>query len=370
MFDGDDLRQGGAASCTCCAGLLGDEAWWKGIRGYVAEHKFQVVETDDFRKAMEAASGKDLKWFFDQWVYKAGHPELKVRWRYEDADKTVRVKVEQTQKRRRPDAAVPPADDAGDHRGRRQDAGSIPIVIDGAVAGVRHPGRDQAEDGPDRPAGLADQGARLREVGRGEPLPARACRRACWAGWTRPGRWPASGQGQPGISPGPVRGLEAGEEPSPARRQIVELMGNGDEAFRAALLEAAGDPEARVRVAAIDGLARLKHDDATEAILRAAWNNPKEAYGARRAALRGLVAWKVEDAPKLLDAALKIPADRHTIAATALEILLETPGLPRPASWRRSTAGTASPPPCGPTALGTFPRLAKDDPALQDSSST
>ena len=88
----------GACVLHMLRGLLGDEAWWKGIRRYVAEHQFQVVETDDFRKAMEAASGKDLKWFFDQWVYKAGHPELKVRWRYEDDDKTVRVKVEQTQK--------------------------------------------------------------------------------------------------------------------------------------------------------------------------------------------------------------------------------------------------------------------------------
>src|SRR4029077_15739142 len=78
-------------------GLLGDQAWWKGVREYVAGHKGQVVETDDFRKAMETASGKDLKWFFDRWAHKAGHPELKVRWRYEDADKTVRVKIEQTQ---------------------------------------------------------------------------------------------------------------------------------------------------------------------------------------------------------------------------------------------------------------------------------
>ena len=96
MFDGVTYAKG-ACVLHALRGLLGDEAWWKGIRGYVAGHKFQVVETDDFRKAMEAASGKDLKWFFDQWVYKAGHPELKVRWHYEDADKTVRVKVEQTQ---------------------------------------------------------------------------------------------------------------------------------------------------------------------------------------------------------------------------------------------------------------------------------
>ncbi len=88
----------GACVLHVLRGLLGDEAWWKGIRRYVAAHQLQVVETDDFRKAMEAASGKDLKWFFDQWVYKAGHPELKVRWHYEDDDKTVRVQVQQTQK--------------------------------------------------------------------------------------------------------------------------------------------------------------------------------------------------------------------------------------------------------------------------------
>ena len=68
---------------------------------------------------------------------------------------------------------------------------------------------------------------------------------------------------------------------------MVALLGNGDESFRSALLDAARDPEARVRVAAIGGLARLKRDDTTEAILRAAWTNPKEAYGARKAALRG-----------------------------------------------------------------------------------
>ena len=105
----------------------------------MAEHQLQVVETDDFRKAMEAASGKDLKWFFDQWVYKAGHPELKVRWHYEDDDKTVRVRIEQTQKvdEQTPLFRLPTtleiAEDAGQHpddpdRDRRR------------LAGVRHPG--------------------------------------------------------------------------------------------------------------------------------------------------------------------------------------------------------------------------------------
>jgi aminopeptidase N len=96
MFGGMTYQKG-ACVLHALRGLLGDKAWWSGLRGYVADHKFRVVDTDDFRKSMEAASGKDLKWFFDQWLHKAGHPELKVRWHYEDADKTVRVKIEQTQ---------------------------------------------------------------------------------------------------------------------------------------------------------------------------------------------------------------------------------------------------------------------------------
>ena len=49
MFDGVTYAKGACVLHTL-RGLLGDEAWWKGIRGYVAAHKFQVVETDDFRR--------------------------------------------------------------------------------------------------------------------------------------------------------------------------------------------------------------------------------------------------------------------------------------------------------------------------------
>ena len=146
---------------------------------------------------------------------------------------------------------------------------------------------------------------------------------------------------------------------------MFELLCNGDEIFRAALIEAAKDPEARVRVAAIGGLAKLKRDDATEAILRAAWTNPKEAYGARKAALRGLVAWKVKDADELLADALKVTADHHSIAATALELMLETPG-----AKARELAALYSK--YGQPAVAAIhghrrvSALAKDDPALQD----
>src|SRR5208337_1811794 len=99
-----------------------------------------------------------------------------------------------------------------------------------------------------------------------------------------------------------------------------------DEAFRPALMEAAKDPVARVRVAALEGLAQLKHEAQSEAIFRAAWANPKEAYGARKTALGALYNWKVKDSEELLNSALKMPAGKHRLAASALEHLLEQPG--------------------------------------------
>jgi hypothetical protein len=115
----------------------------------------------------------------------------------------------------------------------------------------------------------------------------------------------------------------------------------------------------------LTGLARLKKDNASEALFRAAWANPKEAYGARKAALRGLVAVRVDDADSLLKGALKITVDNYSIAATALQLVLE-----KPAAGAREMAAIYSrygqPARLRSTAVGAFARLAKDDPALQD----
>ncbi len=73
----------------------------------------------------------------------------------------------------------------------------------------------------------------------------------------------------------------------------------------------------------------------------------------------------MEDAPKLLEDALKVPADRHAIAATALEILVakaDSRARELAALYSRYGQPTA----LRTTALGAFPRLAKDDPVLQD----
>ncbi len=76
---------------------VGDEAFWKAINTYLNRHKFGSVETADLQKAMEEASGKDLKWFFDQWVYGVGIPHLDVRQSWIPRSKTLRITVTQNQ---------------------------------------------------------------------------------------------------------------------------------------------------------------------------------------------------------------------------------------------------------------------------------
>ncbi len=49
--------------------LLGDQAFWDGIRVYTRAHAGQSVTTADLQKAMETSSSLDLAPFFAQWVY-------------------------------------------------------------------------------------------------------------------------------------------------------------------------------------------------------------------------------------------------------------------------------------------------------------
>ncbi len=78
-------------------GLLGDDKFWAGIRDYYRSYRGANASTDDFRRAMEGAAGVDLKWFFDQWLYRGGVPRISGNWRYDAGGKVVVVELHQTQ---------------------------------------------------------------------------------------------------------------------------------------------------------------------------------------------------------------------------------------------------------------------------------
>ncbi len=96
MFDGHAYPKGGSV-LHMLRGVLGDELFWKGINLYTRRNAFKAVETVDLRLAMEEVSGRDLTWFFEQWLYKAGYPEFQVRYAWDEAAKKVKVTVKQTQ---------------------------------------------------------------------------------------------------------------------------------------------------------------------------------------------------------------------------------------------------------------------------------
>ncbi|HEX2910885.1 MAG TPA: M1 family aminopeptidase [Chloroflexia bacterium] len=77
--------------------LLGEGNWWKSINHYVNQNRGRNVITADLERAVEEATGRNLQPFFEQWVYKAGYPAFKLDMTWDDATKTAKFSVAQTQ---------------------------------------------------------------------------------------------------------------------------------------------------------------------------------------------------------------------------------------------------------------------------------
>jgi len=57
--------------------LVGDQAFFRGLRSFYSTWRYKKAGTDDLRTAMEAASGQSLERFFDRWIYNADLPSLR-----------------------------------------------------------------------------------------------------------------------------------------------------------------------------------------------------------------------------------------------------------------------------------------------------
>ena len=96
VFD-SRIYQRGACILHMLRFVMGDSLFWEGMRHYVDLYQYQCVSTDDFRHAMEDAAGQDLGWFFDEWVYHAGYPELTVVPVFDSTASMLHLDVDQTQ---------------------------------------------------------------------------------------------------------------------------------------------------------------------------------------------------------------------------------------------------------------------------------
>ncbi len=74
--------------------LVGDDAFFRGLRRFYHVSRFRKAGTEDFRAAMEEEAHQPLERFFDRWIYGSSLPKLKLGYRVEGKD--VLLHVEQT----------------------------------------------------------------------------------------------------------------------------------------------------------------------------------------------------------------------------------------------------------------------------------
>jgi aminopeptidase N len=97
VFDTYAYPRGGAV-LHMLRTFLGEDNWWRSLNHYLTKHAHQPVETAQLRIAIEETTGQPMDWFFDEWVYKMGHPVFRVTQAYDQTKKELTLNVRQEQK--------------------------------------------------------------------------------------------------------------------------------------------------------------------------------------------------------------------------------------------------------------------------------
>ena len=91
------IYQKGAWVLHMLRALVGEDAYNAGVRTYYAAYKDANASTADFRRHIEEASGMELEWFFDQWLYQGGVVHLEGSWAVESGELTITLQQTQPQ---------------------------------------------------------------------------------------------------------------------------------------------------------------------------------------------------------------------------------------------------------------------------------
>lgn len=94
MFDSHSYPKGAVVLHTMRR-MLGDKPFFAGLKHYLSKHMHSPVDSHDLCMAMTEATGINLAPFFDQWIYKPGHPVIEYDWSY--ASGTITLNIRQTQ---------------------------------------------------------------------------------------------------------------------------------------------------------------------------------------------------------------------------------------------------------------------------------
>jgi aminopeptidase N len=87
----------GAAILHMLRGILGDEPFFGAMAYYLDKHEFSNVESRDLKIAIEEAVGRNLDWFFGDWITGGGHPIFEVEYHWLEDRKQIDLSVRQVQ---------------------------------------------------------------------------------------------------------------------------------------------------------------------------------------------------------------------------------------------------------------------------------
>ncbi len=317
MFDGHTYAKG-ALVLHMARFLLGDEGWWKGVRTYLDRYAGHTVVTHDLQEALEDATGASLGPLFDQYVYGAGHPELKVHWSWQPETHQVHLEIRQTQE-------------------LTAETGLFSFPLEIALVGEKEttvsrlPVAARALQDLYLPSGerprtvvLDPQGWILKTVDFDKPVAEWALQLA--TAKQLPARLEAlralgAAGGAEAVA---ALGRALREEPFyVARQEAAKALGSaaGDAALEA-LRPGLADKDSRVRTDALEALQHFPTHTELLPLLRKALET-EESYYARAAAATALGAFETrrEDVAPILVAALEQSSFREVVRVAALKAL-------------------------------------------------
>jgi aminopeptidase N len=96
LFDAHLYEKGGRV-LHMLRHALGEDAFWRTIAVYARTHARGSVETRDFARAVEDATGRSVEAMLDRWIARPGHPQLEGRWSWDDERKVGTLALAQKQ---------------------------------------------------------------------------------------------------------------------------------------------------------------------------------------------------------------------------------------------------------------------------------
>lgn len=336
--------------------MLGDEVFWKGVRLYFQKYGPGLAETNDFRCAMEEASGLGLEWFFDQWCERPGTPALNVKSTYDGATRSLAINIEQAQK-------------IDEHTPAFRF--TLPVLVRTATGEMTHLIMVDSKttmfnvvlDGPPTVVAIDPKLHVLKTMAEDKPL-------AWWIEQlnnppTIVSRFQAIEALGAHDSTESIRLLADIIRDDKLRQAIrntaIESLSNfGSPEAKQALLDLAkaGVPEAKVRVTLVNKLRGYAQSQAGDALL--AYAQQDASYAARAAAIDGLAALKCKDQADAIVALVDFSSHNDQVRNAALRALADFDD-PRGLDLAMRYAAYGHMDRSRPTAISVVGKLAKHD---------